>query len=148
MSTGAEHQRLRTLLRLRQAERDSARHALGEALAEEEQARRARTAAEAAILAETRLAVQSGDDQDVERFARWLTRGRARLRATETALAEAAVQTSHKRAELTLLHAAADATAEALAHCEHQQQLTLSQAAQRDMDEQAQQQWQTRRHDG
>ena len=101
---------LQTLMRLRRTELDDARRALAEVLEAEEVARRARDDAEATIVAETRLAAESDTDGDVERFARWLQRGRARLKAAELVLAEATEATTHKRAELNLVRAAVEVT--------------------------------------
>jgi hypothetical protein len=103
-----------SLLRQRLAALDGARREVGEALAVEHAARQAREAAEAAIVAETQIANRSDSDAAVERFADWLRHGQARLAYAETSLAEATAATTYRRAELTLVRAAVQATAKAL----------------------------------
>ncbi len=128
---------LETLMRLRRAELDEARRALAEVIEAEEAARRARDNAEAAIVEETRIAAQSETDGDVERFARWLQRGRARLKAAEIALAEAADATTHKRAELNLVRAAVESTENLLERRQSEAEDAQRRAAQRALDDAA-----------
>jgi flagellar biosynthesis chaperone FliJ len=126
---------LHSLLRLRQSELDAGRRRLGEAIVAEDRARAARRAADDAILAETRLAAASDGDHDVEQFAQWLKRGRASLRAAEAALDEAVGVSAYQRAELTLLRAAVEATAQAIERKQTAAEAARARAAQRDLDE-------------
>jgi hypothetical protein len=129
------HDPLHSLLRLRQSELDAGRRRLGEALASEDCARAARRAADEAILAETRLAAASEADHDVEQFAHWLKRGRARLLTAEAALDEAMGVSAYQRAELTLLRAAVEATTQAIERKKSEAEAARARVAQRDLDE-------------
>ncbi len=126
---------LETLMRLRRAELDEARRALGEVLEAEQAAQRERDSVEAEIVAETRVAAESDTDGDVERFARWLQRGRARLKAAELALAVAADATTLKRAELNLVRAAVEATENLLEKRRSETREGQSRAAQQELDD-------------
>ena len=129
------HSALRTLLRLRQAALDDARRAVGDTIRAEAAAEAERDLAEQAIVAETRIATQSDDDGDVERFARWLKRGRARLTSAEAAVAEAAACTTQKRAELSLARAAAQAAEEMLERLQAEDLKQRERGRQRELDE-------------
>jgi flagellar biosynthesis chaperone FliJ len=126
---------LETLMRLRRAELDEARRALGEVLEAEQAAQRERDSVEAEIVAETRVAAESDTDGDVERFARWLQRGRARLKSAELALAVAADATTLKRAELNLVRAAVEATENLLEKRRSETRGEQSRAAQQELDD-------------
>ncbi len=121
------------LKRMREVELNLARRALAEALAAEEQARATGAALDAQILSETDIARQSADDQDVERFAAWLKGARRRLQRAEAACAEATATTAHKRAELTLVRAAAEAAGQAVDTCARQRQGERERRAQADL---------------
>jgi hypothetical protein len=131
--TAMPHESEPSPLRQRLSALEDARRGVGEALVLEHTARQVRGSADAAIVAETRIAIQSDSDAEVERFARWLQHGQARLASAEAVLAEAADATTHRRAELALVRAAAQATAKGLRRRQHEIEQERSLAARRSL---------------
>ncbi len=129
--------RLRRLVRARAADLNEAKRRLAQALHDEEKARAAREAAEAAIHTETLAAEISAADAEVEAFARWLPRARAQLELSDQALAQAAAAAAERRAELSLVRAAAEAAENALAELIRNEALAQQAAAQAESDDRA-----------
>jgi hypothetical protein len=106
---------LTSLLRVRTLALDTARQELAQRMDAEGLAELEAQAADQAIVTEMNLASSvDADDADVEAFARWLPRGRARLAAAQEAAERARADTVVARAGLAAAHSAARAVEDLL----------------------------------